>query len=300
MIWRRANPTFPTRRVEWSFFVSFFSNAHEPDVERSGTTRVNWTAVVFFYAIACAISWPAFWLAFVKKWEGPFHVPLLRTSCYMWGPGLAAIAAFWAFRRSHRRTITFTGDRAGLSLAFYAVPFLLLAVVHTPDRGLAAWKTVALIATAGFFNILGEELGWRGFLQDALRPIPRWWRYVILGVMWEFWHFRFGVALFNGRDFGPLILFEGMITCIVIILSIILGEATDRSRSLVVAVTLHFWLDLLIEAPAALNVTPYRTYLVAAGSVLFWGWLLRKWCPKKATMSDLAIQSTTQSTQRTQ
>ena len=37
--------------------------------------------------------------------------------------------------------------------------------------------------------ILGEELGWRGFLQDALRPLTPYKKYIIIGVMWELWHF---------------------------------------------------------------------------------------------------------------
>jgi hypothetical protein len=40
-----------------------------------------------------------------------------------------------------------------------------------------------------FVSILGEELRWRGFLQDALRPLPPVKRFVLIGVMWEFWHF---------------------------------------------------------------------------------------------------------------
>ena len=47
----------------------------------------------------------------------------------------------------------------------------------------------AALSVIGFFNILGEELGWRGFLQDALRPLARLPRYVLLGAIWEFWHF---------------------------------------------------------------------------------------------------------------
>ncbi len=263
--------------LDESSSVTLPSSSHDSNVPQPAATQVNWTAVIFFYFLACTISWPAFWLAFVKNWEGPFSLPMFRTSCYMWGPGLAAIATLWVFRHTHRRTITFTGDRADLSLAFFVIPILLLAAVHTTDKGLSAFKTVAVMTTIGFFNILGEELGWRAFLQDALRPIPRWRRYVILGVLWELWHFRFGIALFNGRDVGPLILFEFLVSCIAIVLSIILGEATDRSRSLMVALTLHFWIDLLAEAPAMLNVSPRRTYLVLAVSIFFWFWLLRKW-----------------------
>jgi len=55
------------------------------------------------------------------------------------------------------------------------------------------------------------------------------------------------------------------------------GEATDRSRALVVAVTLHSWIDALFEAPALLGVAPGRVYAVFAASLVFWGWMLWRW-----------------------
>jgi hypothetical protein len=46
------------------------------------------------------------------------------------------------------------------------------------------------------------------------------------------------------------------------ILSAVIGEATDRSRALVVAVTLHGWIDALGEAPEVLGIPPVRVYAV--------------------------------------
>ena len=70
-----------------------------------------------------------------------------------------------------------------------------LAIVYAPLVGIRT-AVVGVLAVLGFFNILGEELGWRGFLQDALRPLPRGWRYLPIGILWEFWHF-------TNRTHGP-------------------------------------------------------------------------------------------------
>jgi len=44
-------------------------------------------------------------------------------------------------------------------------------------------RPTALIAAFPMFvSILGEELGWRGFLQDALRPLSPVKRFVLIGV----------------------------------------------------------------------------------------------------------------------
>ena len=59
---------------------------------------------------------------------------------------------------------------------------------------------------------------------------------------------------------------------VVILISWIIGEATDRSRSLVVAVTLHAWVNLLFE----LGRYPI-TYVVSLLAVAFWIYLLLTW-----------------------
>jgi len=136
--------------------------------------QVHWKAVGLFYFLACAISWPSFWWRdmHTASWAA-WRVPgFLKMAPIMWGPGIAALVALAVFRRSHPKTITLFGGVVGRSLAFYLVPFVLLAVAGLPGSG-SPGRVVSftvLLAVIGFFNILGEELGWRGFLQDALRP----------------------------------------------------------------------------------------------------------------------------------
>jgi hypothetical protein len=61
------------------------------------------------------------------------------------------------------------------------------------------------------------------------------------------------------------------------ILSAVIGEATDRGRALVIAVTLHGWIDALGEAPQLLGIAPARVYAVFGVSLVFWGWMLWTW-----------------------
>ena len=134
-----------------------------------------------------------------------------------------------------------------------------------------------LLGFVAVFTILGEELGWRGFLQDALRPLRPVPRYVLIGVLWELWHFT------NRTSQGTLqqvLLKVSMFMAGTIVLSALIGEATDRSRSLTVAITLHAWINLLFEMPHL------ATYLVAGAAVPFWLYLLYKWPqPKQAAVA---------------
>ena len=99
----------------------------------------------------------------------------------MWGPGISAFVCFFLFR-SHQRTITFKGTSLWRGLVFYSLI----------PTSFAIWNqdfSFLYLGALGFISILGEELGWRGFLQDALKVKSDFFKALIIGVMWEVWHF---------------------------------------------------------------------------------------------------------------
>jgi len=237
--------------------------------------RVNWKSVVAYYALACLWSWPFFWRKDI------LHVPdtpitslskLLIHWGLMWGPGIAAVVCLVAFRRSHRRIITLGGHSWTRSILFYAVPFLLLAAFRA--HVLYGYNQPALVAAFPMFvSILGEELGWRGFLQDALRPLSPVKRFILIGVLWEFWHFTTRTTHgWSPRRIAVTLLIS---YSAVILLSFIIGYAAERSRSLVVAVSLHCYIDVLLN-----NLNLYIPLLLA---LPIWALLLWTW-PKDATV----------------
>ena len=207
---------------------------------------------------------------------------ILKMAIIMWGPGIAAIISLIIFRQTHRRTITFRGTSWSKSLAFYLVPILFAVAVGVPmpDGSINRLGTVAL-GLVTLFTILGEELGWRGFLQDALRPLSPLKRYVLIGVLWEFWHFT------NRTTHGSLkqiVLFLAIFYPVGIILSWLIGEATERGKSLLIAVTLHAWFDIVVTFPGA------RTYIALALSIIFWIVLLMRWNKDKVEVPDKSFE----------
>jgi uncharacterized protein len=243
-----------------------------PRMRTTSPRQVNWLAVVVFFTIACAWSWPFFWWRDMHPESfRAFPLPYpLKNALLMWGPGIAALVCLRWFRSTHVRTIVMFGGARLRALAFYGVPMLALALVgiDSPEFGGVTHAMVLVIAIVGFVNILGEELGWRGFLQDALRPLSRPGRYVLIGLMWVSWHFT---NLFAHREGAELWFYLGWYVPLTITLSVLIGEATDQARAVVVAVTLHAWMNLLMEFGAA------GTYAVFACALPFWVWLLRGW-----------------------
>ncbi len=238
-------------------------------MKNSGKVSVNWKSVAAYYAIACLWSWPFFWRRDI------LHVPdtpitsislLFIHWGLMWGPGIAALVCMVVFRHSHRRVITIAGNSWSRSILFYATPFLLLAAFRA--HALYGYGLSPLLAAFPMFvSILGEELGWRGFLQDALRPLSPVKRFVLIGVMWEFWHFTTRTT----HGLSPVRIAVTLLIsyAVVIILSFVLGYAAERSCSVVVAVSLHMYLDVLLN-----NLDLYIPLLLA---LPIWVLLLLTW-----------------------
>lgn len=200
----------------------------------------------------------------------------------MLGPAIAALITLYVFRKGHSRTITFWGTSVRRSLAFYVMPMLGLVAVgmEFPD-GSVSHLIPLIMGSVAWLIILGEELGWRGFLQDALRPLSPLVRYVLIGVLWEFWHFTNRTAYGSAKEVALRLLIYYPVA---IILSIIIGEATERGKSLLVAVTLHGWFNTLFEFPS------WRTYVVFGLSVPFWVWLLIRWNKDKVEIANSASE----------
>lgn len=195
----------------------------------------------------------------------------------MWGPGISAIICLFVFRKTHTKTITFFGTSFLKSLLFYLLPIVALAIAGIGGQGMNAHVFPLVFGLLGFISILGEELGWRGFLQDALQPLSPLKKYILIGTMWELWHFTNRMG--HGELLQIIIRLSIWILSLIII-SFIIGEATQKSKSVIIAVTLHAWIDILAEFN---NTT---TFIVFGLSLPFWTYLLYTWEKKIPAPSE--------------
>jgi membrane protease YdiL (CAAX protease family) len=236
--------------------------------------KVNWTEVIVFYVIACTISWPFFWWRDIEwqSWNALTVPGFVKTWSYMWGPGLSALICFWIFRKTHIKRVTFFGTSVIKSLVFYLLPLIALAIVGIPGNGNSVHMVPIQLATFGLLSILGEELGWRGYLQDALQPLPAFRRYVLIGVMWELWHFT---NRMRGDHLLQIVVRVLIFMSVTTLLSYLFGKAVEKSRSLLVAVTLHAWVDILFEFNGP------STYVIFGVSIFFWIYMILNWEKKK-------------------
>lgn len=122
-------------------------------------------------------------------------------------------------------------ERQGTALEQFSrfPPALLFLGLLAGSFG-AGVTTNALVA-------LGEELGWRGFLQRELTPLGFWRSSAVIGVLWGLWHAPL-IALGHNYPQHPLIGI-GMMVVLCVLLAPLISWFRLRARSVLAAALFH-------------------------------------------------------------
>jgi len=216
---------------------------------------------VFFLVGVFVVSLMAFGLMLVipsaQSPEGLPGLPVWLVA--IWSPTIVAIIL--AVRAGRGRDLLGKlGRLRGTGPAFLIglVPLLIFVAVvllsnRSPDWSRLPLTTVfALVGLNLFLGPLGEELGWRGYLQPALTGRLGWLRAaLVVGVIWALWH-------------APLWLIDSPQSQIpypvflvhVVAYSLLIGAAWSLApHSLLPAVVLHLLFNLVSGVALILGIT---------------------------------------------
>lgn len=209
-------------------------------------------------------------IAFGWSWA---FTPLVSISVLLglfalFGPAIGAIVVSWA-----DGSLGVLGDRitrwrapASVWLAAAGIPFIVAALVLALDlvaggrsSGFGAVSAIELVI---FVLVIGEEIGWRGFLLPRLRSrlsLPA--AGLATGVIWTLWHLP--IYLAPGQGVGAFALFA----CWVVPLAIVMAFVVERGRfSVPVATVMHGCANV---APVVLLAAIDATWSRAATAAVF-------------------------------
>lgn len=235
--------------------------------------RADWRAVAVYYMLACVWSWPLFWWRHEHgaSWNALPLPPEFKSALIMWGPDVAALTVFGLFPQARSRALTLAGQSWRASLCFFLTPIVFAMAASAILAKPFSFK-LAYYLLVGGFSALGEETGWRGFLQGALRPVGRIRGYLTVSLLWAGWH----STSRTGGTWQSLVSRLEMLISTVVVVTFLLAWLTERTGSLLLAASVHEWLDIGVDSGG------YFLW-AALASVPVWIWLVLKWPRAKAT-----------------
>ena len=166
---------------------------------------------------------------------------------------------------------SFTNNLRGIAPEGSLPPVAVLWVLAIVANVFAAYTINGLFA-------LGEEVGWRGWLQAALEPLGRRRGVVLTGVIWGLWHAPLIVMGYEYDDRLPVAVGIVLFTCLCGGLGVLLSWLRVRSGSVVPAAITHGAFNAFASLPAMLvapggSVDPVLVGLIGWPAVVLFGLL---------------------------
>lgn len=177
--------------------------------------------IITFYGIAISLRYLTNKTSFLSSVDNLF----LKTVLQGIGPAIGAIITFKLF--SIPWVMTLKGDFKKIYIPlviFWGLPIFVITVVAYFKNGTLPYGLVLSVLIYGLL----EEIGWRGFLQQVLKPLPKSASILIVAVLWFVWHLNFELSTSNLIFFGILILGSWGI-----------GKVADRTNSLLAVAAFH-------------------------------------------------------------
>lgn len=182
--------------------------------------KVNYKAIILFFFIAVGCR-------FLTNKTDLFLTanPFVKTILSGTGPALGAIVVFFIYKI--KTEVSLKGNYKNWItplLIYWVLPILILSVVVFIKGGAFPGFTILIILVYGLL----EEIGWRGFLYQHLKPFPLWLNILIVSLLWFVWHLNFELSTSNLIFFGILVIGSWGI-----------GKVTDITKSLFAASAFH-------------------------------------------------------------
>lgn len=237
--------------------------------------RINWKRIILFLLIAIIISNIFRFDVFDLKSELeklPTWIYIL-TILFLEGSGvfIGALIAIYFLKKHRKSEITFFGTSKSKSVIMAVIPIIMLTIIGVKNKFEIDSHIYGFIAIIGtLLYCIMEEYGWRGYLQEELKTLKSWQKYLIIGFIWYIWHLTFLTKATVGDNFFFL--------AMMIFGSWGIGQVAESTKSILACACFHLIIQIMMFNALIKNGIDGTEKLIILGvSVLLWFLIIKKW-----------------------
>ena len=248
------------------------SNNMKDEMEKN---NISWKRVVMFFIIATLISnifrFDIFEfkseLEKLPSWIFIFITVLLEGS----GVIIGALIIIPFLKKKRKMEMSLFGTSKSKSLIMAIIPILILTIIGvTNDFGMEYHFYGLVAATGTFLYCIMEEYGWRGYLQEELKILKPWKKYLIIGFIWYLWHLTF----LTKASIGDNLFFLGMM----IFGSWGIGQVAESTKSIIASACFHMIIQIMMFNALIKNgIDGTEKIMILGVSIAIWFVIIKKW-----------------------
>jgi membrane protease YdiL (CAAX protease family) len=237
--------------------------------------NISWKRIVIFFIIATLISNIFRFDIFEFKseleklptWFFIFTTVLLEGS----GVIIGALIIIPFLKKERKTEISLFGTSKSKSLIMATIPIIILTIIGVKNDFGMDYHIYGLIAVIGtFLYCIMEEYGWRGYLQEELKILKPWKKYLIIGFIWYLWHLTF----LTKASVGDNLFFLGMM----ILGSWGIGQVAESTKSIIASACFHMVIQIMMFNTLIKDGIDGTEKIVILGvSIAIWFLIIKKW-----------------------
>ena len=249
-------------------------------------TSISWKRILLFLLIAITISNIFRFDVFELKSELeklPTWIYIL-TSILLEGSGviIGALIIIPFLKKQRKTEISLFGTSKTKSLLMASIPILVLVVNGVKNDFEMNNHIYGLVASIGtLLYCIMEEYGWRGYLQEELKELKPWKKYLIIGFIWYLWHLTF----LTKASAGDNLFFLGMM----ILGSWGIGQVAESTKSILASACFHMIIQIMmLNALIKDGIDGTEKIIILGISIVIWFVIIKKW-EKESAIANTSL-----------
>ena len=237
--------------------------------------NISWKRIAIFFIIATLISNIFRFDIFEFKSELeklPTWVFILSTVLLEGSGVIIGALIIIPFLKKERKTeISLFGTSKSKSLIMVTIPIIILTIIGVKNDFGMDYHIYGFIAVIGtFLYCIMEEYGWRGYLQEELKTLKTWQKYLVIGFIWYLWHLTF----LTKASIGDNLFFLAMM----ILGSWGIGQVVESTKSIIAGACFHLIIQIMMFNALIKNgIDGIEKLIILGVSVVIWFVIIKKW-----------------------